>query len=306
MDVIIKEKPKIYIHYLPDDITNIIISYMGGPWVYISENINLSPKQIEQYYTFINWEAYSQGINELNYDIIKRYCKKLCWHLILNKWIIVNNITNNEKIPLKYVHFINIARKIIFNDIKCLHIINNNKLYFYSIHFIDCFSDYIDWDWVTKNLKLSTDAIYKYNDFFNNIANINLYKYQNVTNINLLTKLQDKINWELFSIYQQLNVSHYLLFHRKLCWNTIFKKKKLPPSILNRLPMYVIYDNLNIITMTQNLDDEFIINYVKILDPEKILNNNMINNQIKKRIYKNYQSNKYILILNDNAYIDFT
>lgn len=308
MNIIIAKNPKIQIYNLPDDISNLIMSYIDL-WTYISESVYLSPVQLETYQDFINWRAYSLGVNELNYNIIKNHYKEMNWSGILNKWVVTHTTDLHNKIlqiPLKYVHFINIAKCVIFNDKACFNIISTNKTYFYSMHFIDCFPSYLDWDWIIINIKFTSNAILKYFNFISVAEERNLYKYQNLTDIELLNNLQDQINWTLFSIYQELTLSHYLIFHRKLCWNYIFKKKELSHYILNRLPMYIIYDHLDLITKTQPLDDEFITNNIKILDPRKICNNEKIDEKIKKRIFKNCQSNKYILLLNNNTYTEFS
>lgn len=305
MDIDISKKPKILfytrdgdkIFYLRD-ISNVIMSYVcDNIWTFISESTILSYKELYKYRKYIDWKAYSEGCNNLTHKIIEKFRKKLVWSLIFKKWM-----QEGKTISENQVHFINKSIDVIEEPI-LRHISMDNKNWFYSEIFIDCFSDIVDWKWITKNLKLPLLLMDRY--FIEMYSYDELYKRQNISDILFLKKYKKYVNWRKISRYQTLSNNHFMEFPNLLDWEYIFEKYNLDIEELKNLPKYVIYDNIDDISEKQPLTEQYIMNNNSILNPIKLLANPNISNDIHARILKSQVDEKYYFIIKKNRHIKF-
>ena len=305
MNVNISKAPKILFYTCNEgrifyliDVSDVIISYIyDDVWTFISESITLLYEELYRYRKYIDWKAYSAGYNELTYKIIENFRRDLVWPIILRKWIQKGKIISE-----KQVHFINKSLDVI-KDSVLLNISINNKKWFYSEVFIDCFSDIVDWEWIVKNLKLPLLLIDRY---FNKICTYDeLYERQNISDISFLKEYRRRINWRKISKYQILSDDHFAVFPRLLDWEYILKNYSLNMKSLENLPKHIIYDNIYIISEKQPLTEQYIINNINILNPVKLLINSNISNIIHARILKSQVDEKYYFIIKQHQHIDF-
>jgi len=298
MEVILAKKPKIIMYftenhkqyYIPDVLSNMIVSYIGI-WTFISESTDLNYRDLKKYKKYIDWESYSEGHNKLTYNIVENFSKKISWPKRYEKWI-----NEEEKITDNIVHFIKKSVDGLWST-DLTNISNNNKEWFYSQMFIDAFPMYIDWSWVSKNIKLENvyldryfKYLYKYRD---------TYCYQDLSDLTFLENHRDDINWTLFSTYQNLTDNCMQYFINDLDWPVIFDKHILNDHILDSLPQRIINSNISIICKKQNINKSFIINNINIVEPRKILENPNIKNNIKQLLSKNCILEEFYFKYND-------
>lgn len=307
MEVIFSENPKILFHssnngkifYLTNE-SNTIISYICDPkndiWTFISKKVILSIEILDSYKDDIDWDSYSK-YNNLTHKIVENFSDKLVWPLMYYRWMEEKKIISE-----KYVHFIKKSiNNIYFGELYCIS--RKNKKWFYSSIFIDCFPEIVDWGWIIKNIKLPIFLLDSYWLKIKSYSNGSdeLYKRQDLSDIDFLKKWYMCINWKKISKYQILSNNHFNIFYKELDWTSIFSKYIID---LEELQQEVIYNYINDISETQNLNNKFIIINIDILNPEKMLKNKNIQNNIIDRIYKNC-SEKYIYTTQKGNYIKF-
>jgi len=265
---------KITLGRLSTDVSNVVIEYIGL-WNFISENTDLTR------------------------EIVVKFADKIIWYIVLKKWMkdnLVDDILFESEICDKHIMLIKMAEKDIFNNNNCKDLISDNKAWFYSIKFINCFSNDVDWKWITKNIDLPMWIIDRY--FDSKIDHTEVYKCQNLADTTFLKYHEKEINWKKISEYQKyLTEVHFIVFNKNLYWNYIFSRYPLSMRLLNSLPEHVIYNNINDIAKTQNLDEDFIIKYINILNPSRLKHNERLSNKIKEQIYLNIHADHYIFLI---------
>ena len=298
MEISISKNPKIYFEYLLDqNLSNLIFSYVDI-WEYISEFSLLDKNQLIKYEKKIKWKKYSKGKNKLTNDIIKRFSHKIDWNILFKKW-------KDEYIIIQYTHvcFMSIG----FNSYSWEYI-NDNKKWFYSFAFIDCFNRVIDWKYTLINIQL---PIYIIDRYYKLIEKLNftilLYKHQNLLNKNFIKKRKNELNWILISMNQKLNEDQIILYKNLVIWDIIFNRYKLSIKTLNIIEHYPFIFNyyINNIISTQNINEITILKYIHLIDPKELLKNNRINYNIKNSIFKN-NINQYIYLLKNGKILKFS
>ncbi len=297
MEILISENPNFLLKYLSKNLNNLIFSYIDL-WEYISEFVLLDENDIIKYEKYINWKSYSKGINKITNNIVKNFCNKIDWDILFKKWK-----NKYEIIQYDHICFMSIG----FESYNWKYI-NENKEWFYSISFIDCFNKVINWEYTLINLQLPIYIIDRYYEIIKKIHFTNLlYKHQNLINANFIEKRKNELNWDSISLYQKINENQMILYKHLLKWSILFNRFTMSIDTLKIIENYsfIFNYNLNIIIITQPITEDILIKYIHMINPREILKNNKIDINIKNNIYKN-NLNQYIYLLKNRKFIKFT
>lgn len=294
IQIILSNKPQVLLGCFNEKgISDIIFSYVGI-WEFFSEFYPFTICELEKYKNKIDWNYYIKNTDKITIEISKKFHSYINWYLVIKNWMY------NAPIDMTKVHILNSARNSIhMHELRYDEI----KKWLYSIDFIDCFPYDVDWKYAIMNKELPDYIILRYLDIISSRDLIDaLCIHQNVSDIKTLIVIDDVFGdcelWKLITKYQNLTRKHYILFMDNLDWEYILTNYSVDIDILNSLPLMLIHRHIQLIVKNQQLDDDFIFKYLKIIDISTLMKTDKCN-----KIYKNCGTGQFIYMSDDGRWI---
>jgi len=234
----------ILVDFPETSLNDTVVDYVG--WEDIS--LTIPETLIRHNISRINWTSVSSR-KDLSNEFIQEFNEHIDWgaFLMSEKLKDVNFLVQNRNKVEENVH--------VMNDEKV------KKMYYINPEFIDAFSEYIDWVWYARNVKIPEYLLDRYWTMFNQSV---ISASQNITPV-LYEKYWETLDWNKISRYQKLNKTMINRWKRLLHWKEIFLYQTLPCELLE-LYKFNCKDSNIIIPSHQNLSEQFIEENLRWLD----------------------------------------